>query len=144
MLNEDELANLFMYLREKKNFSKVGTGEEYCSDVKDGFYGAFWTENLRDGRYIIYYNDEEGDFQNVGPLAEQDLKIILVNERKINDQILEIKMKIKELMEDLASIARACDGDAERIHVLNSHNATLQLEMSTNHFDFFKDFIKSL
>lgn len=143
-LNEEEVANFFMYLREKEKFSNVGTAEEYFSDVKDGFFGAFWMEELRDERYIIYFSDENGGFENVGPLHERDLKYILENEHKINDQIREIKLQKNDIIYELESIARECDGNVEKIHVFNSRIPILQLEMSTNHLTFFKAFINSL
>lgn len=143
-MKEDELANFFMYLRGQEKFSKVGTPEKYWDDVKDNFYGAFWMENMRDGRYIIYFSDDEGEFHNVGPLYESDLKLVLETEGDINDQILELKMMKKELLYDLETFARECDGDAKKIRVLQARNPTFRLEMSTNHFSFFEEFIRSL
>lgn len=143
-MTEDELANFFMFLRENKKFVNIGEGEKYCDDVKDEFYGAFWMEKKGSGRYIIYFNDAEGEFQNVGPLHENDLKWFLMNERKINDQIMALKMMEKDLVTDLNAIARECDGVANKINVLNTHNTILKLEMATNHFDYFEEYVNSL
>lgn len=112
--------------------------------TKDDYFGSFWSEKLRNGRRIIYFSDEDGNIQNVGPLQDHDLKSFLINEHKINDHIVQLKIKKKELTDDLMVFARECNGEAAKIHSMNSSNPALQLEMSTNHFALFEFFLKSL
>lgn len=144
MLNEDEAANFFMHLRKMKKFANEGGSEEYFEDVKADFFGSFWMEKLRRGNYIIYFTDEEGDFQNAGPIHERDLRKILRNEQKLNEFILMLKMQKKDLIRELETLARECNGEPERVHQLHSGAPVVQFEMSTNHFEFFEDFMKSL
>lgn len=144
-LNEEELANFFIFLRKKRGFTNIGIAEQYFTDVSDEFNGAFRLDKQRSGEFnIIFMDDEEGDFQSAGPVNQEDLKKILKNERKLNDVILNLKVMKRELKNDLDALAVECDGNADRIHDLNSGNSVLQLEMSTNHFHFFRNFINSL
>lgn len=142
ILDEEEAANLFIFLRNKKKFSNV-SGEDYYHDfIANDFKGTFLLRKETTNQYQLFFMDEKEEVSGV--YLERDAIVnMLVNEKIINNQILRSTLSCDDVMEKLNIFAIYCDGSAEKIRIMasNIHSDGLSVEMATNHYDFFNEFI---
>lgn len=138
-LNEDELANLFLFLRREKKFSNVDGSYTYADKIAENFHGTFSIEKMGFGMIVIYYMNDEGIVSTAGPLHVNDIKKLLKNEEAINNQIIKIGVEKEHTIEQLDTVVRECDGNAGTIQNLaKTKLSAFYLEMAANHFSFFE------
>lgn len=142
MFNEDELSNLFVFLRSKKKFRNAEGTVSYREDVKNDFTGTFWLDKIAPNCVSLLFMNSEGEIASTGALHSNDIINILKNEQLINDRILQMKVEKNEFINELDAIVRECDGCVEQVKFLSATSRTMfWLEMVSNHKHFFVNYL---
>lgn len=141
ILDDEEAANLFIFLRRQKKFSNISGADEYHGTIAENFGGVFFLRKENIHKYELLFMNERDEYSGTY-LEHTAIVYMLENEMIINHQILRLALSCGDLLEKLDIMAIDCDGDASAVKKMAQKSSdTLPMEMALNHFDFFNNFI---
>lgn len=143
MLDAEETANFFIFLRKKKEFQNISGSEQYHDFVADDFSGSFLMKKNAGNGYHIYFLNEKYEVR--GTYMDYDTIVDMLSKEKIiTQQIFGLTTSMNCVLDELESLRIKFNEDPAEIkkHAERDQNNIL-MEMATNHHQFFIDFINA-
>lgn len=135
-LSDEELANLFMFIRSKPEYSDAPGQDVYYDFVRNDFRGIF-SLNYHHDDYSLNFVSENDEIQRI-LLAWDAIAHLLMFEKLINKALNNLTVMQNELMEKLEALVITCDGNAENIiNIAEASGDHFHVEMATNGYEFF-------